>query len=178
MKQLFTNRFYLNKVSVDDAEDMLDLRSDPVVLKYIGREPLKSIEEAKDYIQENLQKIEDGKLWLWAIRDRTAIHELMGSIALFKIDETHHRCSVGYSLRTKFHRKGVLSECLPVVLDFAFQEAKLHSIQAEIDPENIASEKLLLKMGFKKEGYFTENFCFRGEYLDAAIFSLLEKWRK
>jgi len=52
---------------------------------------------------------------------------------------------------------------------------KLHSIEALIDPDNIASEKVLQKNGFVKEEYLNENEFFDGKFLDTVIYSRLKK---
>jgi ribosomal-protein-alanine N-acetyltransferase len=51
----------------------------------------------------------------------------------------------------------------------------LHSIEANINPENIASRKLLEKTGFVREAYFKENYFFNGKFIDSEIYSLLNK---
>jgi len=52
---------------------------------------------------------------------------------------------------------------------------KLHSIEANVNPLNEKSKKVLERVGFKKEAYFRENYLFDGKFLDSVIYSLLEK---
>jgi ribosomal-protein-alanine N-acetyltransferase len=52
---------------------------------------------------------------------------------------------------------------------------KLHSIQANIDPNNMASAAILKKFNFEREAYFKENFFFNGKFMDSEIYSLLNK---
>ncbi|MGY0034483.1 GNAT family N-acetyltransferase [Pedobacter sp. NJ-S-72] len=52
---------------------------------------------------------------------------------------------------------------------------KFHSLEAVIDPDNYASEKVLIKHGFVKEGHFKENSFFDGKFLDAVIYSLINR---
>jgi len=70
----------------------------------------------------------------------------------------------------EFRGKGLISEAIKVVVKFGFDVMKLHSIEALIDPDNIASEKVLQKNGFVKEEYLTEN-----EFFDTVIYSRLKK---
>jgi ribosomal-protein-alanine N-acetyltransferase len=51
----------------------------------------------------------------------------------------------------------------------------LHSIEANINPDNLASANLLEKNGFKKEAHFRENFYYNGKFLDSLIYSLVRK---
>lgn len=66
-------------------------------------------------------------------------------------------------------------EAIQTVIEFGFEKMKLHSIEANINPENIASKKLLEKAGFIKEAYFKENHFFNGKFIDTEVFSLLNK---
>jgi ribosomal-protein-alanine N-acetyltransferase len=52
---------------------------------------------------------------------------------------------------------------------------KLHSIEAVIDPENAASEKVLQKNGFVKEAHLKENEFYDGTFIDSVIYSRLSK---
>jgi ribosomal-protein-alanine N-acetyltransferase len=58
---------------------------------------------------------------------------------------------------------------------FGFKEMNLHSIEANVNPLNERSQKVLERVGFKREAYFRENYLFDGKFLDSVIFSLLEK---
>lgn len=66
-----------------------------------------------------------------------------------------------------------MSEALTAIIAFAFEEMKLHSIEANINPLNEASRKLLMKQGFVKEAYFREDYYFNGKFLDSEIYSLV-----
>jgi ribosomal-protein-alanine N-acetyltransferase len=55
---------------------------------------------------------------------------------------------------------------------------KLHSVEANVNPGNIASASLLKKHGFVKEAYFKENYFFNGNFHDSEIYSLLAHQRK
>ena len=78
-------------------------------------------------------------------------------------------------LLPEIHGKGIASEAVEIVVGFGFNEMKLHSIEAVIDPRNGASEKVLQKNGFVKEGYLKENEFFDGKFLDTVIYSRLKK---
>jgi [ribosomal protein S5]-alanine N-acetyltransferase len=70
---------------------------------------------------------------------------------------------------------GIVSEALKKVVEYGFNEMKLHSIEAILDPKNRGSEKVLLKNGFVKEGHFIENEYYEGRFLDSMVYSLLNK---
>ena len=64
-------------------------------------------------------------------------------------------------------------EALCAIIEYGFNQMKLHSIEANINPDNIASQQLLEKAGFVREAYFRENYYFGGRFIDSAIYSLL-----
>ena len=68
-----------------------------------------------------------------------------------------------------------MKEALMAVIDFGFNEMKLHSIEGQINPENVVSGVVLEKCGFTREAYFKENFYFQGKFFDSAVYSLLNK---
>ena len=76
-------------------------------------------------------------------------------------------------LQTKHQGKGLVSEALQTVLDFAFNQMHVHSIEANINPFNDRSRNLLIKNGFIKEAYFRENYFYNGKFLDSEIYSLI-----
>ena len=55
-----------------------------------------------------------------------------------------------------------------------FQQLHLHSIEAIVNPDNVASIGILEKNGFVREAYYKEDYYFEGKFLDSAVYSLLE----
>ncbi len=68
-----------------------------------------------------------------------------------------------------------MQEVLTAVLDYGFKQMHLHSVEANVNPDNKASMKLLERNGFIREGYFKENFFFDGKFLDSAVYSLIDQ---
>jgi ribosomal-protein-alanine N-acetyltransferase len=69
-----------------------------------------------------------------------------------------------------------MTEAIGAVLGFGFTTMGLHSVEAQIHPENTGSRRVLEKLGFVQEGYFRENFYepADGSFTDTAVFSLLQ----
>jgi [ribosomal protein S5]-alanine N-acetyltransferase len=80
---------------------------------------------------------------------------------------------LGYVLHTAHQGKGIMAEALGAVLHYGFHTMKLHSAEANVNPENAASIRVLERQGFVREAYFRENYLFRGRFIDTAIYSLL-----
>ena len=89
------------------------------------------------------------------------------------MDKENYRAELGYLLHPSHQQKGLMQEAVLAVLFYGFSAIKLHSVEANINPANVASKKLLEKNRFVQEAYFKENFYYRGRFMDAAIYALL-----
>ena len=66
---------------------------------------------------------------------------------------------------------------LPLVLDFAFDRLRLHRIEAACLPSNVPSRALLIRAGFRQEGYARQYLCIGGKWQDHLLFAMLrEDW--
>ncbi|MGA2769129.1 MAG: GNAT family protein [Candidatus Bathyarchaeia archaeon] len=86
---------------------------------------------------------------------------------------------IGYSLVPSERGKGYCTEATQLMVDYLFLSKDTMRIQAQTDPRNVASNKLLEKVGFKKEGTLRKSFFMRGEWVDSYIYSILrEEWKQ
>lgn len=173
--EIKTERLFLRKMTETDAPELLFLRSDETVMQYIDREKTKSLEEAIAFIQKIDTGIVNNENILWAITLADKPETMIGNICFWRIINGHYRSEIGYMLHPGFWGKGIMKEALLAAISYGFNEMKLHSIEAHINPENIASAKLLETTGFIREAYFKEDFYFRGKFIDTAVYSLLAK---
>lgn len=169
---LFTDRLHLRRIQKEDTYNFFLLRSDPEVLKYLDRPALQSMNDAEVFLEKiNTSLINnEGINWAVSLKDDPS---LIGTIAFWRIDKENHRAEIGYMLYPSMQKKGIMNEALQSVLQFGFTEMKLHSVEANVNPENNASIGLLEKNGFIREAYFKENYFFDGKFLDSVIYSLL-----
>ena len=171
--QLHTKRLILRKLNDVDADQFFKLRSNQQVMQYIGKKPMTSINEADDFIKmiNDLLETNSGITWAMALKEEPG--KLIGTIGLWRLIKEHYRAEIGYMLLPEFWRKGITKEAILEVLDYGFNELKLHSVEGKITPLNIASAKILESTGFVREAYFKEDFFFDGKFEDTAIYSLL-----
>ncbi len=170
---LITDRLMLRQITFDDAEMMFDMRSDPEMMAYIPRPLAKTIDDASALIQSMHDGGEKGESLLWAISYKNDT-KLLGTIGYWRLKPEHYRAEVGYLLHRDFWQKGIMYEALQAVLEFGFNDMNCHSIEAIIDPDNVASARLLEKCGFVKEAHFKENCFWNGQFLDSVVYSRLK----
>lgn len=101
--------------------------------------------------------------------------KLLGIIGFYRLQPENYRAEIGYMILPEFHGKGLVPEAVTRLIKFGFEDLRLHSIEAVIDPENYASEKVLQKCGFTKEAHLKEAEFYEGKFLDKVIYSLLER---
>jgi ribosomal-protein-alanine N-acetyltransferase len=170
-----TKRLLLGQIEMSDAPDILALRSNEKVMRYIDKENTKTIEEAEALIKRINDDASNNEAITWGISLKEAPGKLVGTIGFWRMIKPHYRAEVGYMLHPDLWGKGMMDEALKAVIDFGFNTIQLHSIEAHINPNNAASAGILEKNGFVREAYFKEDYFFRGQFLDSAIYSLLNK---
>lgn len=173
--ELKTERLLLRQVTISDADVILALRSNDEVMKYIPRPYLKNKEDALELIAMFDDKIKNGIGINWGITFLDKPEEIIGIIGHYRMKPEHYRAEVGYMLFPEYNGRGIVSEALQKVVDYGFNDMKMHSIEAILDPENKGSERVLLKNGFVKEGHLLENEYYEGRFLDSMIYSKLNK---
>jgi ribosomal-protein-alanine N-acetyltransferase len=170
--EIETNRLLLRQPTQNDADVLFRLRTNEVVMKYIGRPKPQNREEVVTFIDRIRKDFEQSLGITWIISTKkTGI--AIGTMGLWRMDKENHRAEIGYLLDPEFQGLGMAAESMHAVLKYGFQELNFHSIEANVDPLNEASKKLLLRAGFVQEGYFRESYFFEGKFLDSAIFGLL-----
>ncbi len=167
-------RVQLRMLRVDDVPQLYAQFSDPKVMRYWSRPPLMRIEEARTLFEELQGGVSTGEFAQWAIARRS--DDLMiGSCALFAYQQVHRRAAIGYALASAHWGHGYAHEALRLALDHAFGMLELHRLEADVDPRNVASTRLLEKLGFVREGVLRERWHVSGEMQDSAIYALLAR---
>jgi len=168
-----TKNLILKSFAIQDAEELFKIRSDDRVTKYLDRDNHKTVDESGTMIQAIIQSYKDKAGITWIIREKASF-EVLGYAGFWNLVRENVRAEIGYALKPEYWGKSYMSEILLKVIEFGFNEFKLHSIVGNVNPENKRSIKLLEKLGFKKEAHFREDYLYNGKYLDSEIFCLLE----
>lgn len=171
---LVGERTVLRPVAVSDAEDLfhhwsaIEIREPGAVEK---PDDLMSVECGIEYFN-SLNAA--GYYYKWAIRDRVSNH-FLGEIELFPLKvqiKPWHEWSIGFSLAKKEWGKGLMTESVQEVLDFAFTQMHVRRIKADVVQNNERSKKLLAKFGFRYEGLQVDMVCLDGNYLDLLLLAV------
>jgi len=169
MEIIETDRLILQKISLKHVNDIFQIYSSDQVCKYYDLEPFTDLKQAEDHIQR----------WLRFFQDQTQIrfaisysNKVIGTCGLYLINSFHKGACLGYELLPNYWGNGYATESITAMLDYTVKHYDLQRIQAEVLPDNLASQKLLERIGFEKEGLFKhyENWGRKG-FVDLHIFS-------
>ncbi|MCC6413854.1 MAG: GNAT family N-acetyltransferase [Saprospiraceae bacterium] len=171
--EITTPRLVLRQVVANDAPEVFFQRSDLRMSKYIGREPAKSIDEAVDFISriQGMEKNGDAITWALTLHgDNT----LIGTVCFWNLEPQNRRAEIGYGLHPDHWGKGLMHEAIGAVVQYGFEVMNLHSITANLTPENLASMAVLERSGFKREAYFKDRWWHLTEnrWEDAVAYTL------
>lgn len=169
---LHTERLVLRQVTPDDVKEVFFLRSDEQVMRYIDRPKAQTEEEALQFINMINAGTRNNTDISWAITIK-GDDRLIGYIGFWRMKPEHYRGELGYAMHPQWYGKGIASEAVRAALDYGFKTMKLHTVEANVNPENTASIKLLERNYFIREAYFREDFYWNGKFLDSAIYCLI-----
>lgn len=147
---LQTERLLLRPLRDSDAGSIFLLRSDENINQYIDRPRATSIEDAKAFIEKILRLSAAQKNFYRAITLKEN-GEVIGTITLWNFNEHGSKAEIGYELLPSFQGKGYMQEALAAVIDLAFNELNLTSVEGWTHPDNVSSYKLLEKLGFTRD---------------------------
>jgi ribosomal-protein-alanine N-acetyltransferase len=104
---------------------------------------------------------------------------LIGSAGFYKwVQPGRYQAEMGYDLNPAFWGKGIMTEALSAIIQYGFDKMGLHRIEVLISHHNKRSQKLIRRLGFKREGVLRDHYFVEGRFSDDVIFSLLkEEWK-
>lgn len=141
-------------------------------LQYWSHGPLSDEGAAREYLASIESFWSKRELFQWAIADRDT-DEMMGTATLNRWDQDNRHADVGFILARAFWGRGLAQEAVRRLLTFGFEEMDLHRVEADVDPENLASLALLETLGFQREGHFRERWFTFGSWKDSVMLGLL-----
>ena len=170
--ELRTERLKLRWLVPSDAAAQFAIFSDPEVMRYWSSAAWTDMAQAEGAVEQAIEGYRNGYSLRFGI-ELAASGELIGNVTLYAFYEMNRRCEVGYILARKHWGKGYLGEALEAALDYGFRQLDLNRVEADIDPRNAASGKVLERLGFRKEGYMRERWLVNGEVCDSIYYGLL-----
>lgn len=174
--QLTTQRLLLREFTLEDAPAVFDIFSREDVNTWTELDPLVTIDEAESRVKSRMNLFHDKMGFRWAITLRENPGLVIGSCGFFSVRRGTQTVETGYDLHPRFWGKGLITEALRAEIDFAFGPQtlfKVHRIEAIVFPDNLASIRVLEKLGFVRECVRREFGYWKGKYQDVYLYALL-----
>jgi ribosomal-protein-alanine N-acetyltransferase len=142
-----TERLVLRALKKTDARQIVLLRSDERVTRYLGSAPKITTAEAAIFIKNIKDGVKTNEWFYWAVTPKSK-DALIGTVCLWHIDKAKSQADTGYELHPDWQGQGLMREALTAVIAFGFNDLKLKQIAAITHQDNSRSLALLAALGF------------------------------
>lgn len=169
-----SERLLLRRFKDSDLAPFMAYRNDPEVAKYQGWDSCDQ-HEAMAFIREMESSTRPGVPGEWfqfAIESKET-GALVGDCALRVDEHEPYRAEIGFTLARAHQGKGLASEAVSRLLDYAFDTLRLHRVEAIADCKNAPSVALLERLGMRREGHFIQHIWFKGRWADEYLYAVL-----
>lgn len=170
--QLTTGRLAIRPVSGIDLDQLFDINGDEAVTRFLPYATWRTAADANAWLARMEALAESGTAQQLVIVRRDD-GKVIGTTLLFKFDEGSARVELGYVVGRSHWRQGYAREALHAVCGHAFGRQSIRRIEAEVDPRNVASNALLLGLGFVREGMLRQRWITKGVANDTNIYGCL-----
>ena len=160
----------LRNQKVSDARRFFEILKNPN-FKYFHVCP-KDVKSEKEFLRQNAKKRKDNIEHNFSI---LYSGKLVGGCGI-KINQCRKFIGeIGYFLDEPFWGKGITTEAVKILEKIGFKKLGLKRIEIIMDPRNIASEKVAIKCGYKKEGTMKKSIEDNGKFFDAYLYAKVAK---
>ncbi len=169
-----TPRLILRPVAAGDLNALFSVNGDEEVVRYTPQSPWLTPADGEAWYSRVSANHESGAALQFVIVLRDGAGPI-GTVVLFHFNEPVGSGEVGYSLLREHWGKGLMTEALAAFVEFAFTTCGLRRLEAQLDPRNVASARVLEKIGFIREGHQRRNYFAKGELSDTGLYGLLRE---
>lgn len=171
---LETSRLLLRPLQTSDAATLLTIWSDPIVTQFLNIAPFSTIAEAEAMITLLSEMAARQQAVRWSIIAKEE-QRIIGSAGFNSwLKEDAYRGEIGYELAQSHWNRGLMTEALQALFNYAFTAMGLNRIEALVEPGNTPSLQLLKKLGFSHEGLLRNYQFSKGRFIDLVMLSLLK----
>src|SRR5215813_4851945 len=173
---LRTERLLLRPLTTDDVDLLWPNISDPEISKQMAWDAHTERSQTLDFLRNEVARREAGKGITWAVFMDGSLCGIFSLIGLVRKHRalTYNKAELAYWVGQEYQRQGIMTEAGRRVMQFAFSELKLHKLFVSHFSDNLASEKLIKRLGFRYVGEQLEEFQKNGEWHNHKLYELLE----
>jgi len=157
-----------------DLPSFVAMRNDPEVARYQSWDTYTEA-EGRRFLEELAQHKRGEPGWFQFALELRETGEFVGDCGLNILAHEPRLARIGYTIARPHWNKGLATEAVRALVDYAFSTFPLHRITASVDPRNGSSCGVLEKAGFVKEGHFRQSEWFKGEWADDVLYARLRE---
>jgi len=152
---IHTPRLLIRPFLEQDCDSLFEYLSDPGIYKYEPGDPI-TLDEARKL---TLERSRSTIFWAVVLQDT---QKMVGHLYFQQTEPQEFLTwELGYIFNPRFQNNGYASESAAALIRYGFDHFGIHRVMAHCNPENIASWKVLEKIGMRREGYFRQNIFFK-----------------
>jgi len=167
-----SDRLRVQLLAESDLPALMQVNGDAEVTRFLPYATWNSLEDAHAWYQR-MVGLQAGGAALQFVVTHKVSGSAIGTCLLFRFDEGSARAELGYALGRAHWGQGLMHEALSALVGSAFGAMGLRRVEAEVDPRNLASGRLLQRLGFTKEGLLRQRWVTKGTPTDVEVFGLL-----
>ena len=169
---LTTEKFLLQQILPDDQRFIFEGLSHPDIIPFYGAR-YDSFEATKKQMDWYEKSYREGSGHPWKIIEKTS-GEKIGVVAYYFFKPEHKKAEVGFWIFPQYWNKGITTEVLKTVIEYCQKEKGIHRLEAFVEDGNMASSRVLEKLGFAYEGTMRECEIKNGKYINILIYALVK----
>lgn len=166
---LVTPRLTLRPLGERDIDAVFAMMSDDLTMQFWDYPAFKERETVADIVTAQLADVDAGKAMYWAVA-LAPEGAVIGSCDLSEIDRHHQRAEVGFLFNRAYWGNGYAREAMGAVIAHAFNDMDVQRLWARFHAGNAASQRLLERLGFSREGTLRRHIRREGRRRDCEIY--------
>jgi [ribosomal protein S5]-alanine N-acetyltransferase len=167
-----TRRLWIRPMRMSDAAALMTINGDDEVMRFLPHPTWRTIADGETWIKGMFALQERGDTYSFVI-SRRSDGNVIGSCFLFNLAIDNARAEIGYGLSRGHWGRGYATEAMTAFISRAFTVLGLRRLEAEIDPRNAGSSRVVEGLGFLLEGLLRERWNLKDGIADARLYGLL-----
>lgn len=170
-EKIKTERFLLRQFIESDIDNVFKGLSDPEIIKYYGVS-YQTIDAAKEQMDffASIEKEGTGIWWAICSLDNNIFY---GAGGLNNLNKEHKKAEIGFWLLKEYWGQGIMTEVMPIICEFGFNNLGLHRIEGIVETDNLNCKNAMKKLDFNLEGTMQDCEIKNGEFISLHIYARL-----
>ncbi len=168
-----TDRLVIRMVKKADAQDLYELCHRPETSVFALWSPHESLAQTKEFINYQISRYRKKECMFFAVEEK-ASGRVVGTCSYVSMDDDYKIAEIGYSVLSDFWNQGFATEIADALMGYAFNRIGVQRVFARVLPQNTASQRVLLKLGFQFEGTARKGYYFNGRVNDIYIYGITD----